>query len=39
VNAVHDSLIEAFVAGLRAAVDEVAAAGTTGKQGAYGTVS
>jgi glutamate/tyrosine decarboxylase-like PLP-dependent enzyme len=39
VNAVHDSLIEAFVADLRAAVDEVAAAGTTGKQGAYGTVS
>lgn len=39
VNAVHDGLIAAFVADLRAAVDEVTAAGTTGRQGAYGTVS
>jgi sphinganine-1-phosphate aldolase len=39
VNAVHDGLIEAFVADLRDAVAEVGAAGATGRQGAYGTVS
>lgn len=39
VNAVHEGLIEPFVADLRAAVDEVRAAGATGRQGAYGTVS
>ena len=39
VNAVHEGLIEAFVVDLRSAVAEVAGAGATGQQGAYGTVS
>ena len=39
VNAVHADLINAFVADLRAAVAEVSAAGASGLQGAYGTVS
>ena len=39
VNAVHADLIDAFVADLRAAVAEVSAAGASGLQGAYGTVS
>lgn len=38
VNAVHDGKIPSFVADLRAALDEVLAASTTGDQGAYGTV-
>ncbi len=38
VNAVHDGKIDAFVADLRASVDEVATAAQRGLQGAYGTV-
>jgi sphinganine-1-phosphate aldolase len=38
VNAVHDGKIPAFVADLRAAIDEVLAASASGDQGAYGTV-
>ncbi len=38
VNAVHDGLIGTFAADLRASVDEVLAARTTGDAGAYGTV-
>ena len=38
VNAVHDGLIPEFLADLRAAVDEVLAAGARGDRGAYGTV-
>jgi glutamate/tyrosine decarboxylase-like PLP-dependent enzyme len=38
VNAVHDGRIDDFVAGLRASVAEVSAGGSTGAQGAYGTV-
>jgi len=38
VNAVHDGRIDAFVADLRASIDEVLAARSTGDQGAYGTV-
>ena len=38
VNAVHDGLIPAFVADLRAAVAAVLASADQGEQGAYGTV-
>jgi glutamate/tyrosine decarboxylase-like PLP-dependent enzyme len=38
VNAVHAGRIPAFVADLRAGIDEVRAAAATGDQGAYGTV-
>ncbi len=38
VNAVHDGLIPAFAADLRAAVEQVEAAAATGEVGAYGTV-
>jgi len=38
VNAVHDGLIPAFVADLRAAVAAVLASADKGEQGAYGTV-
>ncbi|MDO8364972.1 MAG: aminotransferase class V-fold PLP-dependent enzyme [Actinomycetota bacterium] len=38
VNAVHEGRIDAFVADLRAAIDEVTAASGSGQQGAYGTV-
>ncbi len=38
VNAVHDGKIDAFVADLRATIDEVRAASASGDQGAYGTV-
>ncbi len=38
VNAVHDGKIATFAADLRAAIDEVKAAGAAGAQGAYGTV-
>jgi len=38
VNAVHDGKIPSFVDDLRASIDEVLAASTTGDQGAYGTV-
>lgn len=38
VNAVHAGRIPAFVADLRAAIDEVSSADAAGAQGAYGTV-
>ncbi len=38
VNAVHVGKINAFIADLRACIDEVRAANTSGDQGAYGTV-
>jgi len=38
VNAVHEGRIPAFVADLRASLDEVLAARAAGTQGAYGTV-
>ncbi|MDO9176094.1 MAG: aminotransferase class V-fold PLP-dependent enzyme [Actinomycetota bacterium] len=38
VNAVHAGRIPAFVADLRASIDEVSSAGAAGAQGAYGTV-
>ena len=38
VNAVHDSMIDEFVAALRLAVDDVRQSGLTGERGAYGTV-
>jgi sphinganine-1-phosphate aldolase len=38
VNAVHDGKIPEFVDDLRASIDEVLAARTSGDQGAYGTV-
>ncbi|MEI6400605.1 MAG: aminotransferase class V-fold PLP-dependent enzyme [Actinomycetota bacterium] len=38
VNAVHADKVEAFLADLRASIDEVAAASASGDQGAYGTI-
>jgi glutamate/tyrosine decarboxylase-like PLP-dependent enzyme len=38
VNAAHADKVEAFVADLRASIDEVTAAATSGDQGAYGTI-
>ena len=38
VNAVHESMIDEFVADLRSAVDDVRRSGLTGERGAYGTV-
>lgn len=39
VNAVHEPVIAEFLAALRAALDEVRAAGAIGRQQAYGTTS
>jgi glutamate/tyrosine decarboxylase-like PLP-dependent enzyme len=38
VNAVHADKVEAFLADLRASIDEVTAASASGDQGAYGTI-
>jgi len=38
VNAVHDQVIDEFVADLAVAVGEASAAATAGSAGAYGTV-
>lgn len=38
VNAVHDGLIDEFVASLRTAIDTVLSARSTGQSGSYGTV-
>lgn len=38
VNAVHADKVDAFLADLRASIDEVTAASASGDQGAYGTI-